>query len=232
MFIEFGTQYYWDTEIKKVMDGRTGKLSIHGPSVNIDLASSELDEKRVFDTYKWAFDCYNKYVADFYVQHPNGHGPYCGSISDKTQARARALERIAKVADIAKSQNINLYIENLGYDSLDKVLFDYEGFIDIFSQIKNINCLIDVGHGYLAKWNLPALMAELGSKIKAYHIHDGWGKYDDHLHVGQGFFEWTIFFDKYKKNTPDAVLVLEYAHGTVDEIVASVNTIRTNWLRY
>src|SRR4030065_1526015 len=85
VFIEFGSQFYWDKEIKKVMNGRDGKLSIHGPFISIDLASLDFNESHVFDIYKWAFDSYNKYKADFYVQHISE--PYHGELSAKARVR-------------------------------------------------------------------------------------------------------------------------------------------------
>ena len=224
VFIEFGSQFYWDKEIKKVMNGRDGKLSIHGPFISIDLASLDFNESHVFDIYKWAFDYYNKYEADFYVQHISE--PYYGKLTDKARVRNKVIERLVKLADIAKKNNINIYIENTVANSPDDELFDFEEFINIFKQIKKFSCLIDIGHAYISQWDLLELIAELGPRIKAYHLHDNKGRYDNHLHVGEGLCNWPVFFKEYKKNTPNAVLVLEYALGKVDSILKSISKIR------
>ena len=85
--------------------------------------------------------------------------------------------------------------------------------------------LIDTGHAILNKWNMTEVLGTLKDRIRAYHVHDNFGDGDTHLKVGEGPTDWTKFFEDYKKYSPDARLVLEYARGPVSEIVKSIDVM-------
>ena len=65
IFIEFGNRYYYDEVIEKVMKGRRGSLSIHGPFTMMNLASKYCDFEAVMQTYRIAFD----YCARYHALH-------------------------------------------------------------------------------------------------------------------------------------------------------------------
>lgn len=223
--IEFGTEYYWKTNLAKVMKDRTGELSIHGQFVDIDLGSDNMDEQEIMDYYKWAFDMYNKYDATHFVIHPDGKILAPATPEQVAAMRSRALERIGRLSDLAKQMDVNLLVENLrprGYG----LVFDTEEFIDLFRQLPDVDCLIDTGHMYLSGWDFHRVLSALGSRIKSYHINDNYGVEDQHLPVGKGCIDWGAFFDDYKKYTPDAEMVLEYKGVTVPDLVASARLIR------
>ena len=222
--IEFGTEYYWKTNLARVMKDRTGPLSIHGQFVDIDLASDTLEEQEVMDYYKWAFDMYNRYGAKHFVLHPDGKLCAPATEAKIAQKRALALARVAKLAEMAKEQNVHLLVENLrpkGYG----MVFDSENFIDLFRQIPDADCLIDTGHMYLSGWDFHHVISTLGDRIEAYHINDTFGLLDEHLPVGRGCIDWAAFFEDYKKYTPEAEMVLEYKGTSVADIVANARLI-------
>ena len=222
--IEFGTDYFWKTTVPQLMEGRTGGLSFHGPFVNIDFASKELDEQAVFDCYKWSFDLYNEFGAESIVLHPDGKITKPTPENEVAAMRGRSLERIAKLSDMAKAQNVNLLVENLrpkGYG----MVFDQAEFIDLFRQLPDVGCLIDTGHLRLSDWNFTEVMSALAHKIHAYHINDTYGLLDEHKPVGQGVIDWMSFFRDYKRFTPNAEMVLEYKGCGVKELVANANLI-------
>ncbi len=224
--IEFGTEYYWKTNLAKVMKDRTGPLSIHGQFVDIDLAAKDLDEQEVFDYYKWAFDMYNRYNAQHFAIHPDGKINAPTAPEEVAQMRLRALDRIAKLADIAQAEGVHLLVENLRPKG-HGLVFDTEEFIDLFKQIPNVDCLIDTGHMYLSGWDSHHVLSTLGDRIKSYHINDNFGVLDEHIPVGDGCIDWGDFFDDYKKYTPNAEMVLEYKGTDVADLVASARLIRS-----
>ncbi len=222
--IEFGTEFYWKTNLAKVMKDRTGGLSIHGQFVDIDLSADDLDENEVFDYYRWAFGMYKKYNAEHFTIHPDGKLTAPATEEEIAHRRENAIRRIQKLADIAEQEGVHLLVENLrpkGYG----MIFDCDSFIELFDRIKNVDCLIDTGHMYLSGWDFTKVLSSLNDKIKAYHINDNSGVDDDHWPVGKGYIQWGRFFEDYKKYTPDAEMVLEYKGVTVPQIVASARLI-------
>lgn len=223
--IELGTEFFWKTNLARVMDGRTGGMSIHGQFVHIDLSAKDMPEQEVFDYYKWGFDMYNRYNATHFVIHPDGKLEAPATPAEVADRRTRALERIGKLSDMAKAQNVNLLVENLrpkGYG----MIFDEKEFIELFDQLPQVGCLIDTGHMRLSDWNFTNVLSKLADKIFAYHINDTYGLLDEHKPVGQGVIDWAAFFKDYKTYTPKADMVLEYKGCNVDEIVANANLIR------
>jgi len=222
--VEYGTDYYWKTTLAQVMKNRTGALSIHGQFVNVDLAAKDIDEQEIMDYYKWAFDLYNRHGAEHFTLHPDGKIVAPATEQEVADMRARALDRIAKLAEMAKRENVHMLIENLrpkGYG----LVFDTDAFIDLFRQIPDVDCLIDTGHVYLSGWDFNYVLSKLGTRIKAYHMNDTFGILDEHQPVGRGCIDWASFFDDYKKYTPDAEFVLEYKGTSVDDIVANARVI-------
>lgn len=223
--IEFGTEYYWKTCLKKVMDGRIGALTIHGPFTNVDLAADGIDENELLNYYQWSFDMYRRFGATQMVIHPDGKINAPVTEAERAQMRMRATGRIKKLAAMARDSGVTLLIENLrpkGYG----LVFDQQAFIELFSQVPDVDCLIDTGHLLLSGWDFEQVLTSLADRIKAYHIDDTRGVLDEHLPVDFGVIDWKNFFSLYKKNTPAAALVLEYKGVTVDEILRNADRIR------
>lgn len=226
ILVEFGTEFYWTKLLKKVMADRTGNLSIHGQFTGINLAAKDLDEKAVFDYYKWGFDRYNQYGAAHFVIHPEGKLEAPATAQEIADGRSRAIERIGKLSQIAKEEGVNLLVENLRPNNYG-MIFDQENFIKLFGLLPDVGCLIDTGHLRLSEWELTPVISALADRIFAYHINDTYGLLDEHKPVGQGVIDWVAFFRDYKKYTPNAEMVLEYKGCTVSKLVANANLIRS-----
>lgn len=224
IFLEFGTDYYWDKSLPKVMAGRTGGLSMHGPFRDVNLAA-DCDEKPLLEYFKWSFERYKKYNGEFLVIHTNA--AVGAEEKDRAGMKQRSKERIAKLAGIAKDNGIVLAVENMGYGAQGGLLFDCEEFIGIFDEIRDIRCLIDVGHAFIEKWDTEALVKRLAGRIVAFHLHDSQGELDEHLKIGAGKFDWPRFFKACRHFAPDATMVLEYNHAEIVDIIAGAAVIKT-----
>jgi len=222
VFIEYGSDYFWKYNLKELMDGRTGRLSVHGPFVKMNLASKECNFDDVKETYKWAFDYCVRYNAAHCVCHP------CAGVPNDVGFRLAdgqklAVERVVELNNIANSMGVELLVENMPYQ---KLVFEQEDFTKCFGEVKELNFLVDIGHAMLHKWDLTKLLSDLNGRIHAYHVHENFGDIDAHLNVGEGPLDWNKFFSDYKKYSPDARLVLEYLHGPVSAIVDSIGTVK------
>ena len=102
---------------------------------------------------------------------------------------------------------------------------DQQAFLDTFGPEKHLKFLIDTGHAVLNHWDMSEVLKTLGTRIRAYHIHDNYADYDAHLKVGEGPTDWTKFFRDYKLHTPDARLVLEYAQGSISAITKNIGCV-------
>ena len=76
-------------------------------------------------------------------------------------------------------------------------------------------------------WDISKLLSDLGTRIRAYHVHENFGDADSHLKVGEGPLDWNQFFLDYKQNSPNARLVLEYMYGPMDSIIENIALVES-----
>ncbi len=222
VFIEYGNDYFWKYNIQDLMRDRSGKLSVHGPFVEINLASKECSWQEVINTYQWSFDFCNRYQAVHCVCHPHGPVPdYHGFKLEDGQKLA--VERVVRLNEIAKSRGVELLVENMPYMDL---VFEQDDFVNYFKPISDINFLIDIGHAMLHNWDISKLLKDLGHRIRAYHVHENNRDADSHLKVGEGPLDWDKFFHDYWSYTPESRLVFEYLHGPIDEINSNIEGVK------
>lgn len=206
---DFGSDYFWRNAIPYVMKDRTGELSFHAAFEFIDLSTDPDDS--VMDAVAAAFPLCQETGAANIVVHTNAKVPYGLSENELEKRRKLAERRILALDERAKSYGLRLLVENLHLGLYGSEIFTQEQFIDLFLRNPQLDCIIDIGHAHLAKLDILVVQKALGSRIKAYHIHDNDGKSDRHLHVGQGTFDLEAFARNVKTYTPDASLVLEFA---------------------
>lgn len=224
VYSETGSDFYWDRLLPKLMEGRTAPLTVHGPYQNIDLSAPDLDYPAVRGIYEWTFRLCQRHHATHCVCHPYAYTPR-GKMAETERARREelCLERVRELNALANHYGVSLLVENMFHKD---GLLDQAGFERLFLPAQELNFLIDVGHAHIQNWDMDAMFEKLGSRIHGYHVNDNFGDADSHLMAFKGSYDWEKFFTNYKKYTPDATLVCEYISGTVDEIAASVESIR------
>ena len=89
-------------------------------------------------------------------------------------------------------------------------MFDQGQFLQLFRDIPDMNCVLDVGHALVTGMDIPTVQRELGSRICAYHLHNNDGKRDTHARLRDGIMDWASFAQNAARYTPDATGVLEY----------------------
>ena len=229
VFCETGNDYYWDHLLPVLLEGRSVPLSLHGPFQRLDLSNPEADFEEMKEAYLWAFRLGQKFGAKDCVCHPYaGHRQENDTEQKRRRARETALERILVLNHLSEGYGIQLLVENM--PERDGLL-DQQSFIELFSPYEELRFLIDTGHAHLQHWDMDLAFQKLGRRILGYHINDNKCDCDSHLKVGEGTFDWEHFFRGYKKYTPDASLVLEYNEGPLEDILTSVEVIRSYLLR-
>lgn len=219
IFSEFGTEEHWKLILPGILHGRTGSFSVHGPHSGIDLADRNCDFETVLKSYIHSFITCGRYGGKHVVCHTHATRRALPAGYDAADGEKRAMERIYTLARNAEVFGVRLLVENLQYPA---PLFAQKAYQDLFDQIPEVDSLVDVGHAFVARWDIPALIAHLGFRIKTYHIHDNNAQADQHRLPGEGLMDWKAFFTAFKNATPDAELVLEYLDKTLDEALGSI----------
>ena len=220
-FYEFGKDYYWDNEI-----ACWGKrdLSIHGPCVAVNLANPE--QTTYLEAFEATFTYAAKIKADFVVVHTNEE------IGEAKEALKELVkQRLAEVIAMAEKYGVKVLIENVGLCCKNNVLFTYEDFLALFEQFPTADALLDTGHAHVNGWDLAKVVKDLGSRLKACHVHDNSGKGDEHLPVGQGTIAWGDYFAAVKEYAPAATQVLEYSRGFANtaSLEAHIQELKTQY---
>lgn len=224
VYSETGSDFYWDHLLPKLMDGRSGPLTVHGPYQNIDLSSFDIDYEAVRSVYKWTFQLCQKYNALHCVCHPYAYHPRKNMTEEEIAKReSLCLSRVTELHVLAQTYGVELLVENMA--NKDGLLSQTD-FERLFLPVKGLNFIIDLGHANIQNWNMDGMFERFGKRIHGYHVNDNFGDTDSHLMAFAGSYDWQKFFKNYKRYTPDATLVCEYMNGSVDEFVASVEEIK------
>lgn len=193
-------------------------ITFHGPYAEVE-ATSPLDSeahKIMIEAYRQAFDFYQDFHANGIVMHTNQR---IQLTEDNSQLKNNCIETILEIAQMAREKGVELYVENVGISLKENVLFPYEDFIALFDELpEDIGCLVDVGHAFDNGWDVPALVERLGTRIKAYHLHNNDGIHDSHRpSFEEGAYysmdDWKKLVYTMEKYTPDADWIVEYSPG-------------------
>lgn len=206
-------------ELLKVKDDFANYPTLfHGPFFELE-ATSEPDSEAaqyMIESYKTSFELCRLFNAPSMVMHTNQI-----SFEDEQQAHLQENSRnmILKLGELARQAEVELTVENVGFNYAHSVLFPEDDFIALIRSLpEDIGCLIDVGHAILNDWDLERVIRELGTRISAYHIHNNQGVRDTHrpmFEEGMKYsYEQTVsLLRAMEKHSPDADWILEYSPG-------------------
>lgn len=209
IFWECGSEDTWRNTMELLQANCTHRFSIHSPYFFVDL-SLPGDTAKMFEELKRPFDFYHKYNGEFYVVHTFDHMTYPHDAQFEADCRKRSVERLAAFDEICKAEGVLMAAENIAFGNGERYLFNHEQFLDIFRQLPELHCLIDLGHAALTDINVYELQKALGERIVAYHLHDNDGGSDTHKRMWMGKRDWDEFAKGVAEYTPNATGVMEY----------------------
>lgn len=219
IFYEFGNDLYWHTLLKQLFSVHPPhSFSLHGPCIATNLADP--NDNHYLAQYKQTLDFAAKWQANFIVVHTNE--TFTG---DKWAAKNLVRNRISELVALAKNYPVQLVVENVGLYNKNTLLFDWNDYFDLIQAFPTVGALLDTGHAHINGWQMPQVIRELGSRLKACHLHDNQGVKDDHLPIGLGNIPWQSLFTALKTNSPDASLIFEYAHVELETALTNIQTI-------
>lgn len=104
-------------------------------------------------------------------------------------------ERFKRLGELAARYNVGLAIENTGKNKSGDKLFGTtpEELLELLGRLGNdrlYGICWDTGHGHLHKIQQPEAIRQMGTHLKALHIHDNRGEKDEHQLPYLGYIEW------------------------------------------
>lgn len=203
-FLDGGSEKY----VGKVADFKKKnriRLALHGPF--IDLAFHSRDKKIAEVTrerYLRAIEIARRLGAVYLVLHST-YNPYIANPTYFDRWLAKSLEFWPEILEIAASNDVRLVLENIWDDRPD---YMKELLACLDSQALKV-CL-DLGHlSLFSKASYKDWFDVFGDDILVMHIHNNHGKYDDHLALDDGEFDYGDFIGWVQKNGYDPIYTLE-----------------------
>ncbi len=117
----------------------------------------------------------------------------------------------------AKAAGVNIALENMfGYDShnnhyCDTTLSSPEEILDYLECLNDERFVVcaDTGHFHLLGLNVGDCLRKLGANVKCLHLHDNFGRLDQHLTPGVGTIDWIDLKTALKEINYSGVLSVE-----------------------
>ena len=219
--LEHATWWGLQPELPELLDEKKSMFygmptTIHAPFHEICNKPGSPGEQEMIETFDRACRVYHECGATSMVMHTNeSHFQE----ADRPAMRERSKEMILCWHERFKAQGIHMTVENVGFPKKDNLLFDYDHFIQLFSELpEDIGCLIDTGHAMLNDWDIPALIKTLGPRIRGYHLNNNDGVNDAHYptFAPDGYLspeKMEEIVAAIAQYSPDADLILEYMFG-------------------
>jgi len=105
------------------------------------------------------------------------------------------IDSLKQINDYANAKGITVCLENIGFNSVDQC---FQDLLEIRKAVgSSLQFTLDFGHARLGEGAEEGIR-QLGEKIRHIHLHDNYGKNDDHLPVGDGNYDYSEFIDFFK----------------------------------
>ncbi len=198
--------------------------ALHGPFRFVEATSAPRtpEYETLLTAYGQAFRLARRLHCDHLVFHSN---ECFVKAEEKQRLQAQCLANIETLILRARPYGVRLLLENLALPSKGTPLFDLKEYISLFHRFPEADCLIDIGHLAVARWDMETVIPALAPRIRGYHLHNNDGIRDSHSRIGDGIIDYNRFFRLYRTYTPHADLTLEYGddHGiSVEDVQEDV----------
>ena len=125
------------------------------------------------------------------VIHPS---TYCDDVyySQKLSMK-KNVEHCKRLGEVAAKHGVGIAIENLTVHKPPCFCASTDDLMELLDRLgddKVFGICWDTGHGLLNEMDQPAAIRQIGKRLKALHINDNGGKWDEHILPFQGRVEW------------------------------------------
>ena len=154
---------------------------------------------------------------------------HCAKIADALDARVmvchlpnleprfdfpRAVEILSRLADITAKYRVRLAIENCSFHG------DIDFIIRVIDELNrpDVGFNLDTGHAFCGETSdLACVIRRIGSRLITTHLHDNFGKNDDHQPPGLGRIDWISVLHALGEIGYDGPLMMEMTGNGVKQ---------------
>ena len=204
--------------IREQFAKRSLRVTMHGPYIDMNPGSA--DEKQRLSTaerYGRVFEVASELRPVNVVLHAGySERRYRGDFGLWLEQSLKTWPRFVKEAE---RQDTVIAAENI-FEKTPDTLKMLAARIDS----PNFRLCIDSGHlRIFSKVEMEEWFRELGPFIAEVHLHDNFGKNDDHLPVGEGSVDFASFFRHLKAYSKDPVYTIEpHGEGMIERSLRAV----------
>ena len=196
------------------------KYSVHAPFADINIASpSKPLLKAMFTRLEKSISYTSALNAYTWVFHP---GLKTGvSMFYPGMDWLQNLKSVRLLLKIASDYGVKIVIENVPepYPFLMKSVEDFTKFYEEVNE--DVGLVFDVGHANL-NGQIERFLKVFADKIVHMHVHDNFGKRDQHLGIGYGNIDWKSVAGLLRKISYDKPVIIE----SVEHIGESIRKLR------
>ena len=123
----------------------------------------------------------------------------------------RNLQIITRLADITRQYDLTLALENCLPGDMEHIIH----LVDKMNR-PDVGINLDTGHYFVAKdGDIAECIRKLGKRLVTLHLHDNFGRHDDHQTPGLGCIDWTSAIRALKESPYEGPLMMELTSKTV-----------------
>ena len=121
-------------------------------------------------------------------------GSYCDDVYySRELSMDKNLEHCKRLGEVAAKHGVGIAIENLAIHKMPCFCASTDDLLEMLDRLgddKVFGICWDTGHGLLNEVDQPAVIRQMGKRLKALHINDNGGVKDEHILPFQGKIEW------------------------------------------
>ncbi|SNB47675.1 Sugar phosphate isomerase/epimerase [Geobacter sp. DSM 9736] len=202
------------TAVAGVLSANGIRTTIHAPFIDLNPGSVEtLVREATRHRFKQVLDAADILKPEVMVFHPGYDRWRYGDSQEKWLKHS--IDSWQMVIERAESIDCTIAVENIFEEDPSTL----RSLLEAVDSPRLRHCF-DVGHWNLfGTTSLEEWFGELGAFIAETHVHDNFGKKDDHLPIGDGIIDFDLFFSLMDRHAPTAAFTIE-AHCQKDVLTA------------
>ena len=208
-------------ELQSVAEALTAgglRCTIHAPFMDLNPGSVEpLIREATLRRFQQVLDAAAILKPAVVVMHPGYDRWRYGEQQDQWLRHAIATFR--RVLEWSEPVGCTIAVENI----FEEEPATLKALLEAVDHPRLRHCF-DVGHWNLfGKVPLEEWFAELGSSIAEVHVHDNYGRRDDHAPIGEGNIDFPNYFELMRQYAPAAVYTIEaHCRAALDRALAAI----------
>jgi len=211
--------------IRSYAEEREVFLTLHLPYIDINLSSfNDLIWEKSIESVRRSLSYAHDVGAKRVVLH-------CGSTPIKHPIISYMAKRNLKKAlfiilEESKKYDIETTLENSYFDEND-VFYKVEEFKRFVESFKGeLKVCFDFGHAHISSQGISKSLEVLKPLITHIHIHDNFGKKDDHLPLGKGSIDFTDYLEFIRNFNGSIILEINSLHDTKETMKRNIQFLK------